>query len=346
MDTSSSSIRPEAAISLFYGDSERRCARAVEQVLAAQIPPQEREFALVRLRGAEATAERLAQEIGSVSLLSPQRVIVVEAADTLPPKVQEAIAPLLTALPAGVAVVFVAGPANKDRPPLAAALNKALAQVGQVVDLSPGRGEEVAAALAEEARGEGKQMARGAAQRLLEMVGGDFDAACRELDKLVLYVGERAEITVREVEEVASASAEGNVFRFADAVGMRDTRQALRLLDDLLPPGSKRGAALPLIGMLARQLRLIWQAQAVRGVPQAKERLGDRLPQEHNYFSATGGRAWMQRNLTAQAAKWRPEELAQAFLLLYETDRQLKGLSDGQLEDRPAMELLLAELGR
>jgi DNA polymerase-3 subunit delta len=346
METSASPIRPDSPVSLFYGDSEVLTARAAEQVIAAQVPPGDREYALVRLRGAEATAERLRQETTSVSLLSPQRVVVVEEADALPAKAQDEIAQVVSALPAGVAVIFRAGPGRAGRSPLNAALSRAVVKLGQSVDLSPGRAEQVAAALAAEASRQGKRLASPVATRLLETVGGDFDAACRELDKLVLYVGERAEIAAADVDRVASASAEGNAFRFADAVGLRDSRQALRLLDDLLPPGSRRGAALGIIGMLARQLRLLWQAQAVRGVKDAKERLADRLPEEHNYLAATAGRAWLQRNLSTQAGKWTPEELAHAFLLLYETDRRLKGLSDEQIDERLAMELLLAELCR
>ena len=346
MDAATSPIRTDASVSLFYGDSERLSARAAEQILSAQIAPGDREFALVRLRGTEATAERLRQETASVSLLSPQRVILVEEADSLAAKAQDAIASLVSSLPAGVALIFLAGAGRGGKSPLGAALSKAIAKVGQAVDLSPGRADQVAAALSTEAGTQGKRLSRPVAQRLLEMVGGDFDAACRELDKLVLYVGERPEIAAPEVDLVASASAEGNIFRFADAMGLRDSRQALLLLDDLLPPGSKRGSALGLVGMLARQFRLLWQAQAVRGVPDARERFTDRLPQEHNYFSATAGKQWMQRNLATQAGKWKPEELAQGLLRLYETDRRLKGLSDGQLDERQAMELLIAELCR
>ena len=346
METSASPIRTDASVSLFYGDSERLAARAAEQVIAAQVPPADRDYALVRLRGAEATAERLRQETASVSLLCPQRVILVDDAGSLPAKAQDEMAPVIAALPAGVAVIFLAGPGRSGRSPLNAALTKAVGKVGQAVDLSPGRAEQAAAVLAAEATAQGKRLPRAVATRLLQAVGGDFDSACRELDKLLLYVGDRAEIAPADVDLVASASVEGNTFRFCDAVGLRDSHQALRLLDDLLPVGSKRGSALGIIGMLARQFRLIWQAQAARGVKDAKDRLADRFPEEHSYFAATAGKQWLQRNLTAQASKWQPEELAQAFLVLYHTDRRLKGLSDGQIDERLAMELLLAELCR
>ena len=333
-------------MSLFYGDSALLAGRAAEEVISAQVPAGDRDYAVVRLRGAEATGERLRAEAASVSLLSPQRVIVVDEADSVPAKLQDEMAAVVGALPAGVALIFLAGPGRSGRSPLGAALSKAIARAGQAVDLSPQGTHGVGAALGAEAARQGKRLPPAVATRLLEMVGGDFDGAWRELDKLVLYVGERAEITAADVDLVASASAEGNTFRFCDAVGMRDTRQALRLLDALLPVGSRRGSALGIIGMLARQLRLLWQAQAVRGVQDAKERLADRLPEEQNYFQATAGKSWLIRNLSNQAGKWQPQELARALLLVYHTDRRLKGLSEEQIDERLAMELLIAELGK
>jgi DNA polymerase-3 subunit delta len=346
MNPSMPTIRLDAPVSLFYGESALLARRAAEQVIGAQVPAGDREYAVVRLRGAEATGERLRAEAASVSLLSPQRALVIEEADSVPAKLQDEMAVVVGALPAGVGVIFLAGPGRGGRSPLGAALSKAIGRAGQAVDLSPQGPQGAAAALAAEAQGQGKRLTPAVATRLLEMVGGDFDGAWRELDKLALYVGEQPEITLADVDLVASASAEGNTFRFCDAVGMRDTRQALRLLDDLLPAGSRRGAALGIIGMLARQLRLLWQAQAVRGVQDARERLAERLPEEQNYFTATAGKSWLVRNLANQAGKWRPEELARALLLVYHTDRRLKGLSEEQIDERLAMELLIAELGK
>ncbi len=346
MDTSGPSIGTEAPVSLFFGESETLTRRAADQVIATRLASEQQDYGLVRLRGAEATAERLRQETTSVGLLSPQRVVVIEDADRLSGKVQDEMAHVVQGLPATVAVIFLAGPGDKGRSPLNAALTKAISQLGQVVDLSPGRGEHVARILMSEASRQGKRLAHFGATRLLETVGGNFDAACRELDKLLLFVGDRSEITVADVSLVAAASAEGNTFGLCDAVGLRDAGQALQRLDELLPAGSKRGAALPLIGMLGRQLRLLWQVQATRGEPEARQRLADRLPHEHNLFGATAGRDWLQRKLATQAARWTPDELAQAFVRLYETDRRLKGLTEEQVEERLAMEMLIAELCR
>lgn len=205
----------------------------------------------------------------------------------------------------------------------------------------------MAPALVQEAARQGKRLSSQAAQRLLEATGGDFDAACRELDKLVLYVGAQETISPADVEMVVSASAEGNQFAFADAVGMRDSRSALRFLDALLPPGAKRGTALPILGMLARQLRLLWQAKVLQAAG-SRERasLQERLPEGHNYRAAVQGKDWLAGKLRQQAQAWTEEDLARGIILLYETDRRLKGRTEEQIEERPALELLIAELCR
>ncbi len=59
MDTSGPSIGTEAPVSLFFGESETLTRRAADQVIATRLASEQQDYGLVRLRGAEATAERL-----------------------------------------------------------------------------------------------------------------------------------------------------------------------------------------------------------------------------------------------------------------------------------------------
>ncbi|HEY3397775.1 MAG TPA: DNA polymerase III subunit delta [Armatimonadota bacterium] len=340
-------VQTQLALNLLFGDSRRLRERVAEQIIAAQLPAADREMGLSRLSGSDLSAARLRQETASVSLLSPRRVVLVEEPEGLAAKAQDELVPVLQSLPEGLTVIFLCGPGRARKAPTCAALTKLIAKDGQIVDCSPGRNQE-APTLSAEAREQGKRLSGPAAQKLLELVGGSLDSACQELDKLVLFVGDREEIEPADVELVVSASQEGNMFRLSDSVGRREARPALQALRDLLPPGSRRGSALPLVGMLARQIRLLWQAQAktAAGRGGTPEALRERFPTEHNYFTAAAGKDWLQRNLAQQSARWPEGELARALLLIYETDRRLKGLGEGPVDDRLAMELLIAELCR
>ena len=345
MRPTSPTIRTDVPVSLLYGDSLELRRRAAESILSAHLAPDDREFSLVRLWGKEATPDRLRQEFASLSLLSPQRVVIVEAAEELANRDQDQIAELVLELPPGFELLLLAEPGERGRPAISQKLLNAVSDVGQVVNCTARR--ELIPALVEEAQRMGKTLPGPVATKLAELTG-DFDTACQELEKLALFAGDRERLTAEDVEVMTSSSAEITTFVFCDALGIRDARAAQRHLEKLLPPGSRRGAGLGLVGMIARQLRLIWQAKAAGEAPDPADTcFRQRLIQsQHNYFNEIKGKAWLKDKLARQAARWSHRELARAFLLLQETDRRLKGLGEGNLDDRTALELFIAGVCR
>lgn len=338
-------LRTDVGVVLLYGPSLELRRRRAEELLAAWIAPEDRELALVRLWGKEATAERVRQETVSLSLLSPRKVVVIESAEALPTKEQEALAEVLGSLAEGARVLFISEAGEKGRQPLGAALARAIEKAGQVVDCSGAAGKQLEVALLEEAERLGKRLQGKAAVKLAQLTG-DFDTAYRELEKLALYTQDRGEITEQDVEAMTSASAEANIFQFLDELGMRNARMALRHLETILPPGTRRGAGQAVVGSIARQLRLIWQAKALRDHREEarSEEFRARFPSRHNYFEALKGKDWMGEKLARQAARFTHEELARALLLLNLTDQRLKGRTEENLDDRTALQLFVAEV--
>jgi DNA polymerase-3 subunit delta len=105
-------------------------------------------------------------------------------------------------------------------------------------------------------------------------VGLDEQALGQELEKLILYAGESTTIDVAEVEEVACAQRTFTSFELMRLVARKDTSRALAALRKLLLAGE---APLAILGLLARQVRLIWQVKdgIERGVTVSE--LGRRL---------------------------------------------------------------------
>ena len=333
--------RPDAPVSLLYGDSLELRRRAAEAILAACLAPEDRAMSLVRLWGKEATPDRLRAEAASLSLLSPQRVVLVENTDDLASRDQDQLAELVRHLPPGFKLILLAEPGERGKPAIGQKLLTAVGEVGQIITCSTQR-EAIPALVAEAAR-LGKILPGPVAAKLAELTG-DYDTACRELEKLTLFIGDRDRITAEDVDAMTSASAETTMFVFCDALGIRDGRAALRSREGLLPPGTRRGAGIGLVGMIARQFRLLWQAKAAREVKgEAPPEFRRRFPQgQHNYFNEIKNKDWLADRLGRQAAKWTHPELARAFLLLRETDRRLKGMGDGNLDDRTALQLFIA----
>ena len=77
----------------------------------------------------------------------------------------------------------------------------------------------------------------GALDLFLEKVGLDTRLLVMEAEKLVLYIGDRGEITTEDIKAITSSSAEAITWDFTDALGERRLDEALKILRQLLFQG-------------------------------------------------------------------------------------------------------------
>jgi len=80
----------------------------------------------------------------------------------------------------------------------------------------------------------------------------------QELDKLILFVGERAAIRVHDVEAIFADHGEGWIFDLTRAIGERDAAGALSQLSRLLAQGEH---PLRLLGTVASEIRRLLSAR-------------------------------------------------------------------------------------
>jgi len=350
-----SALRTDAPLTLLWGEADALKRRAVEQIVHAWLDESEREFGLVRVHADEVDLEGIVAELQSGSLMAPRRVVVVDSIDALLNVRQRELGPRLGALQPGLAVVLVCARQDDTRRrgvPVAADLRRAVQAAGQVVQVSGPSERELPGWVAAEMQAVGKRIDREAAGALCDTVGADVDRLLSEIEKLAAYVGEREEVTAADVAEVSVRVSEADIFKIVDAIGLKDARAALTMLDGVLPEEASNSECIPFLGMITRQLRLIWQARFLR---QRRVRPGDtgdaaqevtgRLPEHHNFADAVRNRDWLAEALTRQAARFSDGQLARAFDRVHQADLALKG-KGGRLEPRTVVELLIADLCR
>lgn len=346
---------PGKPLTLVYGAAATLRRRYVDRVVDANLPASEREWGLTVLDAAEMGAQGLAAQMGGGSLMADTRVIVIRNAEKMPASGQTALAAALRRIPPGTFVVLDADAPEDYRrkgPPVNAELRKTCEAVGQVIEAKAPEDRELPMWVAEEAAARGKQMDAAAARAFVEAVGTRVDHALNELDKLVTYVGEeRSEILATDVAEAVCGERESTVFDLVDAIGRRDAKAALSALPDLLPASGAQGAAMPILAMISRQLRLVWQARALTAADVSLENPGKlppewagKLPQEHNFFDATRGRRFLVRKYAKQARNFSDTQLVRALVKVYETDLMLKGQMKERMDDRLALEMLIVGL--
>ena len=94
-----------------------------------------------------------------------------------------------------------------------------------------------------------------AARELVDALGGDMMMVSNELEKLILYVGEKKRVTLGDVETMVLAAKQRSLYELTDAISARDRVRALQMLDAILTTGEGDEAAIGHLYMLAKTFR-------------------------------------------------------------------------------------------
>ena len=89
---------------------------------------------------------------------------------------------------------------------------------------------------------EGVTLDTDAARELVDSLGGDMMMVANELEKLVLFVGEKKRITLGDVETLVLAAKQRSFYELTDAISSRDRGRALAVLDAILSTRRWRGS--------------------------------------------------------------------------------------------------------
>lgn len=166
-----------------------------------------------------------------------------------------------------------------------------------------------------------------AVQLLAALVGADLRLLDQEIEKLLLYAGDR-QVTTADVQALVSRARETSIFDLVDCVGRRQTDRALKLLHGLLDDGE---APLYLLTMLARQVRILIQVSELRESDMAAEAIAGRL-KLHPFVVKKG---------LDQANNFRLDQLERAHERLVETDWAIK---TGEMDEVLALDMLVVAL--
>ncbi len=175
----------------------------------------------------------------------------------------------------------------------------------------------------------GGQMAPRAAALLAQNIGEQLELLDQEIRKLLLYTGARRSIEVDDVQVMVPYVQSADViFQMVDAVGQRNARRAATYLHRLLDVGEH---PLGIFGMIVRQFRMLIQVRWLIDQHHPQSQITTRL-KLHPYVA---------RKVHAQADKFTPTQLRQAYHLLLDVDLAIKR---GKLPPETALDLLVAQL--
>ena len=372
-------LDPHVQLTLIHGDALFIIEREAHAFVDAILRPEERTYGLtvVDLETTPVTDALGALYTGS--LMAGTRVLLLQNVQTLRAgvaKVKEApegdeapepeepeepsksgskppqklLSEALANIPPGVFVVLThVSTRERKGYALSVALTKLVTSRGQSAQFSTPWERELSQWVIQEARQRGKRLDPPAAELLVELTGRDQARLSSELDKVAAYVGQADRISAEDVSAVAVRSAEATSFQLVDAIAEGDAAKALAMLPDLVPAHNATSAAIPLLGMIARNLRLLWQASHLarnrapvdRGRP--PESLAELLPTQQNVVEATRS-SFVAKKLAGHARNFTDTQAALSLERVLYADQALKGQTGEHLDPRLVVERLVTEL--
>ncbi len=276
-------------------------------------------------------AQALIESCETLPMMSEYRLIVAEDCPLLmsgkaKDEAQDSALLLdyLPRVPKTTCLVFNMNGAIDKRKKLTAALLK----LPGVVTFDALGDEELWRWMNQTVRRSGKRMEPNACEQLAFLSGRDLTLLSGELGKLCAFVEEREAITIADVEQVATRTAESTVFAMAEAIGARRAQEAFSLLSVLLHAGESRIGILAMITRHYRQMMQLCAMQQAR-VPQAQ------------LAKAMGVPGFVLGKLTRQVAGRTLESLTRDVALCVEADYDIKR---GALREDAALDRLMLRL--
>jgi DNA polymerase-3 subunit delta len=157
-------------------------------------------------------------------------------------------------------------------------LFKTLSSKGLVVDCSVPKGARRADQIAQESvlvekmnsilADSGKTMDQATYLALYEMTGFDLRTFCNNLEKLISWVGDRVEITIKDVGSVLQRTKRDPIYELTNALADRRADSALFFLDSILSSGIH---PLQVLSALVNQVRKLLLAKGFVKSPQGKD---------------------------------------------------------------------------
>lgn len=244
----------------------RRCRDAILQHL---VPPDLREFSVYEFELGETSLHEILDRARTPSLMAPFQVFFIRGVKSLYTRGSheaefDAIAEYVKDPNPDAMLVFIADhisiPADARRMELSdrdryERIRETLGECCGMVELARVEDAEAVRWALETAQAAGVKLEPDAARELVDALGSDMMMIASELEKLMLYAGERKRVTLGDVETLVLAAKQRSLYELTDAISAKDRVRALATLDAILSSGDGDEAAIGHLYMLAKTFR-------------------------------------------------------------------------------------------
>lgn len=315
-------VKPVYAV---YGDEVFLRREVLELIVRTSLKGEDDELAVSRFMGDHATLADVLDEVRTLPFFAKCRVVIVDDADPFVTAHRKELEEYVDHPSSGGILVLAvkSWPSNTK-------LAKGVERTGLAVDCK-GPGEpELAPWLLQFARSRFKtHLDNDAARLLVDLVGPEIGLLVAELEKLAIYVGERAKIHRDDVSRMVGGGRIESVWKTIDAATTGRGDLALEFLDGLLASGEPEVRFLAAISVSLMRVHHAGRLRRARVGLEAACR-------------DSGIRPFAVEQTRQQHAHLGPSRVDRLPALLLQADLDIKGSST--LTPRAVLERLLVEL--
>jgi DNA polymerase-3 subunit delta len=210
-----------ASIYLFYGEEDFLIDEGVQAISEHALDPGMKSFNLDVMDGSKVDAKDVVAHASSFPMMGPRRIVIVREFEKL--VVAESAKEIVTAyvnrpLESTCLVLVSLDPDFRRRP------FTDLKKKATLVECKPLYDQQVPGWVADRIKRLGKEANADACRLIHAYVGNSLRSLQNEIDKLLIFVGDRKEITSEDVATVVGASKGYTIFELQNAIGRQDPR--------------------------------------------------------------------------------------------------------------------------
>jgi DNA polymerase III subunit delta len=302
---------------LFYGPEDFWLEITLDMIKKDFIPESVKAFNVETLYGGEISAHELLSRAQLVPFMAPHRLLIVRETENF---AKDAFEQFLAYIANPVDSTCIIWISNKTD--LKGVFYKRVKELGRAVYFRRLSERQVYHWVQKRAKELDLDITREASSLIYQLVGGSLRDLFNELFKLSLRYP-HLQIGMEQIKELTTFSRLFTVFDLVDYVSKKDIHHAIVVLGKLFQAqGRDSYTLLGLLGMLARQMKLILKAKSgLKGGGDRREAIKRLQPLPH----------FVIEKYLAQERFWKEEELEEALNHIYDADGLIKTGSKADL---------------
>lgn len=293
---------------LFTGEEEFLVEEYLDGLLEHVVEPSSRSFNLDIVYGADVDVKDVVAMASSFPMMAERRVVVVREAEKL--ATAEASREILIRYLENPSptTVFVMVTSKAD---MRMTHFRIFQQKGVVVDCKRLYDNEIPGWIARRVKRRGYSISLEVCEMLHAHTGNSLRDLQNEIDKLLIYIGDKKTVEAADVSEVVGMSRSFNVFELQKAIGQGDTARSMEILERMLDAGEN---PIGVIAILSRFFQKLWILPSLQRQSKSDYDLAAKL-QVSPYFV---------REYVAAAKRFPVQRLETSFKVLLDADVALK----------------------